>query len=111
MAKHEFGMMERAPLPGEQYDDYEPEKYCCISVHDDYIEPILLRLNSIDFFWHSLDMPGKGINYTGITLIPPSSMEAMRQVLTQAGAPELLPLYRLLAEARAKNKYVIHFGI
>ena len=29
---HEFGVMERAPRPGERYDCYEPEKYGCVRV-------------------------------------------------------------------------------
>ena len=38
MAKHEFGIMESAPVSGKRYDEYEPKKYNCISVDDDYIE-------------------------------------------------------------------------
>jgi len=40
MAKHEFGVMESAPVSGKRYDDYEPQKYNCISVDDVYIEGI-----------------------------------------------------------------------
>ena len=40
MAKHEFGIMESAPVSGKRYDEYEPKKYNCISVDDDYIEGI-----------------------------------------------------------------------
>ena len=38
MAKHEFGILSRVPLPGERYDCYEPEKYACISVEDTMID-------------------------------------------------------------------------
>ncbi|MBE5972711.1 MAG: hypothetical protein E7246_09380 [Lachnoclostridium sp.] len=38
MAKHEFGIMQNAPKPGERYDEYEPQKYLCISVDDNYVE-------------------------------------------------------------------------
>ena len=76
LAKHEFGIMQDAPKSKIRYDEYEPQKYNCISVDDDYIEGIEANLNNIDFYWHTLDMPAKGIAYTGITLIPPTSMQA-----------------------------------
>lgn len=44
MAKHEFGIMNVNPKPNKRYDSYEPEKYDCISVHDDYIGPLLEKL-------------------------------------------------------------------
>ena len=40
MATHEFGLLPEAPVPGRRYDDYEPEKYHCISVDDVWIEPL-----------------------------------------------------------------------
>ena len=50
MAKHEFGIMPKAPRYGERYDRYEPEKYACISVDDDYVAAIAERLTAIDFY-------------------------------------------------------------
>lgn len=109
MAKHEFGLMKTDPVPGVRYDEYEPQKYDCISIHDDYIEPLLPELNGIDFFWHTLDCPGKGLAYTGITLIPPSSMG---DVLAVLGDWEFFaPLRELLSRAVAEGRFVIHFGI
>ncbi len=109
MAKHEFGIMETAPKSGERYDEYEPQKYHCITVDDDYIEDILERFNDIDFYWHSLDVPGKGLAYCGITLIPPSSDKAF--VAAIEDIPELSGLKALLQKAMDENKFVIHFGI
>lgn len=60
MAKHEFGIMPKAPRYGERYDRYEPEKYACISVDDDYVAAITERLTAIDFYWHTLSVKGKG---------------------------------------------------
>lgn len=31
MAKHEFGLMDNTPQRGKRYDEYEPQKYNCIS--------------------------------------------------------------------------------
>ncbi len=50
MARHDFGIMEQMPVHGERYDSYEPWKYSCISVDDDFIEPLLSKLASIDSF-------------------------------------------------------------
>lgn len=109
MAKHEFGMMERDPRPGERYDTYEPERYHCISVHDDYLEDILGDFGEIPFYWHTLDRPGYGLAYTGITLIPPGSIPAFLRALT--GKEGFGELRGLLSEAERKGKFVIHFGI
>ena len=70
MAKHEFGIMQNAPQRGVRYDEYEPWKYNCISVNDDYLEDVAANFNHIDCYWHTLDVKGKGIAYCGITLIP-----------------------------------------
>lgn len=109
MAKHEFGIMDVTPLYGERYDTYEPDKYNCISVHDDYIENILIELSGIDFYWHTLDVPGKGLAYCGITLIPPKSFKQFIDVINNK--LEFMELRELLIQAQSENKYVIHFGI
>ena len=97
MAKHEFGIMKTAPPKGKIYDAYDPQKYNCITVDD------------IDFYWHSLDVPGKGIAYCGITLIPPTSMQSFISVIYNF--PELSELKALMQKAYTENKWMIHFGL
>ena len=109
MANHEFGIMQIPPQSGQRFDEYEPEKYNCISVNDDHIENILEKLNDIDFYWHTLDVSGKGIAYCGVTLIPPSSMQKFITVIENM--PELHQLKDLLTQALNENKWIIHFGI
>lgn len=109
MAKHEFGIMKNNPKPSLRYDAYEPQKYNSISVDDDYIEQMAPRLNNVEFYWHCLDMPAKGIAYCGITLIPPTSMEHMIEVIKTVD--ELSDLKQLLQKAFSENKWVIHFGL
>ncbi len=109
MARHEFGIMLNAPKPSKRYDEYEPQKYNCISVDDDYIEKIAADLNNIDFYWHTLDVPAKGIAYTGITLIPTTSLQAFTAIITDI--EELNELKKLLEKALLENKWVIHFGL
>lgn len=109
MARHEFGIMQQDPKPRKRYDEYEPQKYNCISVDDDYIKDFVTNFNHIDFYWHSLDMPAKGIAYTGITLVPPTSLQAFIAVIKDIA--ELNVLKDLLEKALAENKWVIHFGL
>lgn len=109
MATHEFGIMDRAPQPGERYDDYQPEKYHCIAVDDDWVELVMPALSQIDCFWHTLDMPGKGLDYCGINLIPPDSFDAVLHSIK--GNPAFDELQKLLQAAKRENKYVIHYGL
>lgn len=111
MAKHEFGIMQCKPKSEERFDEYEPEKYDCIVVDDDFIEPILMELESIEFYWHSLDIKGKGLAYCGITLIPPESIASMIKILLMQDRLEYNELISLLNKAEQEGKYVIHFGI
>jgi len=109
MAKHAFGIMPSAPTGGERYDEYEPEKYGCIFVDDDHIEGIRERLSVFDSFCHTVDIPMKGLNDIGITLIPPTSMDAFLAVI--AVGPEYAGLRELLIKAKNSNRFVIHYGL
>lgn len=101
--------MQATPQKGKRYDAYDPQKYNCITVDDDYLEDIVTNFNDIDFYWHSLDVPGKGIAYCGITLIPPTSMQAFISVIDNLS--ELSELKALIQKAYAENKWMIHFGL
>ena len=50
MANHEFGIMQNQPMNKERFDEYEPNKYDCIVVDDNFIEPILIDLQKLDFY-------------------------------------------------------------
>lgn len=109
MAKHEFGIMLDAPQKGKSYDEYEPWKYTCISVDDDDLANIVERLNTIDFYWHTLSDKGKGLAYYGVTLIPPDSLKAFIAAIEDI--PELCKLKKLLEEALDQNKWMIYYGL
>ncbi len=111
MAKHEFGILEREPEQGERYDEYCPEKYDCIAVHDDDIEPLLERLNVLETYVHTLSRPGNGLVYYGITLIPPSSLTQFKQIIDSTGRVELQALSKKIEEAMRRHKFMIHYGI
>ncbi len=108
MAKHEFGIMKRAPSPGERYDTYEPERYGCISVPDEDLEGLFADLR-INVYWHTLDRLEKGLAYCGITLIPPDAVPSILADID--GVEKLTPLKSLLLQARDENRFVIHYGL
>ena len=99
MARHEFGVMPLAPEAGQRFEKYEPGKYRCIPVEDDEIERLL----------HTVDRPGRGLCYTGITLIPPETLPGLREAVTRQG--RMAELAALLRRAERENKWVIHYGI
>lgn len=109
MAKHEFGIMPIAPQKGKRYEEYEPEKYSCISVDDDYIEDIAANFKDTDFYWHTLDVKGKGIAYWGVTLIPPDSIKSFINAIE--GNSDLSELVELAEKAGRESKWMIHFGL
>lgn len=112
MAKHEFVIMKNEPMYEDRFDEYDPYKYNnCIWVDDDFIEPILIDLQSIDCYWHTLKVAGKGIAYCGITLIPPQSMDKLKNILLLQDKIEYIDLISLINMAKEENKYIIHFGI
>ena len=109
MAKHEFGIMDIAPTPKQEYNKYEPEKFHCISVEDEYIESLLKELSVIPCYWHSLQQEELGLAYYGITIIPPRSLKDFISVIDSK--TQFNELKDLLRKADNENKFVIHFGI
>ena len=109
MLTHEFGIMQKNPDPQKRYDGYMPEAYSCISVRDSLILPRCAKLKALKCYWHTLERPGLGLAYYGVTLIPPKSLVGFMDILWDE--PELSELMALFAKAQQENKYVIHFGI
>ena len=94
---------------GQIFEEYEPEKYDCIAVDDEYVQEVAEMLAGVSVYWHGLDRPESGLAYHGITLIPPESMadviEAVRDV------PKMRRLMEMLVVAERERKFVIHFGV
>lgn len=111
MAKHEFGILETEPGLDKRYDEYSPEKYDCIAIHDDYIEPLLRELSVLETYIHTLSRPSSGLVYYGITLIPPSSLPKFKRIIDLTGRAELRPLSKKIEEAMKRHKFMIHYGI
>ena len=109
MSKHEFGIMINPPETGRRYVEYEPEVYNCISVDDRMILPIVTKLSIIKTYWISLNNAEYGLNYYGVTLIPPESSRTFAELVS--GNRSLSQLTELLLEASRNDKFVIHYGI
>ena len=118
MAKHEFGIIDFFE-ENKWYSDYEPEKYNCISISDDIIEELIIKFNdelmTIKTYFQVTSQPGTGLDYCGVTLIPPESLKQFKDIIIKANnhfkAKELQLLTEKITEAITGNKYLIHYGI
>lgn len=111
LANHEFGLMQQEPTFNESFNSYESQKYNCIMIDDVLIEPIMGNLQGIDCYWHTRKISKKGLAYSGISLIPPKSIEAFISILSSLNKQEYSNLIELAIQAKEKGKYIIHFGI
>jgi len=118
LAKHDFGIIDIFK-ENKWYSDYEPDKYNCISVSDDLIEELIIEykeeLTAIKTFFQITTQPGTGLDYYGVTLIPPESLKQFRGVIIKANihyqSQELELLIEKVSNAISENKYLIHYGI
>jgi len=118
LAKHEFGIIDCFE-ENKWYSEYEPEKYNCISVDDDLIEELIIKYNeelmALKTYFQVKAQPGTGLDYCGVTLIPPESLIRFREIIIKANehyqSQELELLIGKISNAISKNKYLIHYGI
>lgn len=111
MAKHEFGIIDRILSESDNFQDYEPEKYGCICIDDEYIEKLMPSFESIPTFFHRLTWQETGLNYIGITLIPPSSCKKFSDILKGLSDGVYDELCKLFDRAFEKDRFVIHYGL
>ena len=83
MVKHKFGIMMDAPRFGKRYDKCEPWKYACISVDDAYLEGIVERLSSVDFYWHTLSVKARGFHFVESLLFRQAKGQACAMGLSE----------------------------
>ena len=118
MAKHEFGIIDSIEK-NRWYSEYEPVKYNCVSVSDDLIEELITKyieeLMAIKTYFQVTTQPGVGLDYCGVTLIPPESLKQFRDIIIKADnhfkSKEFQLLTEKITEAIAENKFMIHYGI
>lgn len=111
MPKHDFGIIDEVSINKKVYEKYEPKKYNCIDIDDDYILPILEKLKDIKTYFHDISVPEMGLNYFGITLIPPESLKILKEILTEEDNQIYKEVISMIEKALLENKFIIHYGI
>ncbi|WP_027626520.1 hypothetical protein [Clostridium lundense] len=115
MCNHEFGIIDNLQKDKDYGDEYTPEKYHCISVHDDIINLLVGSLKTMKTYFHTMNRPDFGLAYYGITLIPPESLMRFQDIILSSKkfrqSKELVELANLISKAIEQNKYIIHYGI
>ena len=109
----EFGIIDNL----EEYDEHEynPSKYHCTAIDDDFINDWWNELVLIKTYFESISRPEWGLARWGITLIPPESLEAFYEIIAKdkrsIESEELISLMKVIRMAISQNKYVIHYGV
>lgn len=108
--KHDFGLLPW--IPGdERYDAYLPERID-ISIDDEDIEPLMEELDKIPSYYHTRLVPGMGLAYCGITLIPPDSAARFAAIFHSGnGDGRYSQAAALFERAAQEGKFIIHFGL
>ncbi|UQZ36871.1 short-chain dehydrogenase [Paenibacillus sp. PK3_47] len=111
---HEFGIIGVLGSIG-YYNEYNPQRYNCVAVHDDIINNIAGNLSNMRTFFHSFDRPEHGLAYYGITLIPPESLSLFYNAVTSSlcykNSAELGELASKINQAMEEQKHMIHYGV
>jgi hypothetical protein len=114
MPKHEFGIID-CFIENQWYSVYLPEVYGCIKIDDDLIEPLLNKFLSFETFYQVTTQPGHGLDYGGITIIPPRSLPEFLDIIVKANnenkSDEYEKLIEKITEAIEADKYMIHYGL
>lgn len=111
---HEFGTIDNIKNQ-QDFEQYNPEKYNCISVDDEFVESLVEKLLGMKTYFHSMDRPEFGLSYFGVTLIPPESSPIFNNVVTSSkkfrNSEELNELALKIQLAIQEKKYMIHYGL
>lgn len=97
-------------------NEYNPQKYNCVSISDDvYINDWWDSLNLIKTYSHNLNKVNFGFDRWGVTLIPPSSLPQLQDIVLSDKRisidENLLELSKLIKKAIDENKYMIYYGV
>jgi len=82
---------------------------------DDLIVKYEKELMEITTYFQVTTQPGRGLDYCGVTIIPPESLKQFRDVIIKANNEyqyqELEALIEKISDAIKNDKYIIHYGI
>ncbi|SKC73428.1 hypothetical protein [Maledivibacter halophilus] len=111
----EFGIIDNFDKNKDYSSEYEPQKYNCIAIDDDIIDGWWNELVLIKTYFHNYNRPEYALARWGVTLIPPESLDAFYNIITNDNrsrdSKELANLMALIRKAIRENKYVIHYGV
>ena len=118
MIKTEFGMIENFDEKGD-YTKYAPEKYGCFAIDDDkYLNDwwnALLEIDTLNVYSKRILQPQKALSRWGITIIPPSSLPKLLEIVISDKRyrrdKRLQALAVLIRQAMEREKYMIHYGV
>ncbi len=87
--------------------------YRCISVDDDIVNEWIVPSMKMPTYLFSLDRPSHGIDHYAVTLVPPSSLPELLEIVkpwreAEKGVPRLIDL---IQEAIKTGKYMIVYGV
>ncbi len=110
----EFGIIDTFE-EDKDYSDYEPEKYNCISVDDDFLNDWWNGLMLLKTYHRSYCRPELALARCGVTLIPPSSLEQFYSIVEtdkrSKSSRQLIELMVLIRKAVEDGKWMIHYGV
>ena len=114
MPKAEFGIIDKIESRND-YSNYEPQKYHCIQIDDEYIDDWWSKLVIMKSYFHNLDRPELGLARWGVTIIPPESLVVLQDIVISDSRihfdQELIELVEVIQKAIQGNKYMIHYGV
>ena len=118
MIKTEFGMIENFNEKAD-YTEYSPKKYHCVAIDDDlYLNDwwaALSRIDTFNVYTKGVLQPQKSLSRWGITIIPPSSLPALLDIVLSDRRSKrdkrLSAFAGLIHQAITENKYLIHYGV
>lgn len=108
---HEFGIIDKFSKRLKKFEKYQPEKYNCISIDEDYIFSIAEKINDISMINPSLNEECYGLCYYGVTIIPESSLEKFKNILVSENNDSYKQLIFLVNRAITEHKNIIHYGV
>ena len=118
MIKTEFGIVENFDAKSD-YTEYSPEKCHCVAIDDAlYMNDWWKALSEIDTFnvyTKGVLQPQKALSRWGTTIIPPSSLPALLDIVLldrrSKRDKRLIALANLIHQAITENNYMIHYGV
>jgi hypothetical protein len=118
MIKAEFGIIENFDEKRD-YTGYCPEKYHCLAIDDDlYLNDwwnALSRIDTFNVYEKGVLQPQKALSRWGITIIPPSSLPVLLDIVLSDKRSKkdkrLIAFAGMIHQAIVENKYMIHYGV